>query len=53
MSKKTRWLLKFFAILLVLVAIGMNLQFIMIPAISLYQFWLVVLGFVLLLIASK
>ena len=52
MSQKTKLILKIVAILTVLIAIGMQLQFVIIPAISVYKFWLVVIGFILLLIAK-
>ena len=53
MSNKTRSLLKVLAILLVALAVLMELSFIIIPVLSLYKFWMVVISFGLLLIASR
>lgn len=53
MSNKTRSILKITAIVLVLLAIMMQLGWIVIPAILGYKFWLVVIAFGLLLIGSK
>jgi hypothetical protein len=53
MSNKTRSVLKGIAIVLVLLAIVMKQQWIIIPAIYGYTFWMVVVGFGLLLISSK
>ena len=53
MSNKTRNILKAIAVILVLLAVLMHLQIIIIPAISVYKFWIVVLSFGLLLISSK
>lgn len=53
MSNRTRSILKVFAVILVLLAVLMRLDVVIIPAIAAYQFWFVVIGFGLLLIASK
>jgi antibiotic biosynthesis monooxygenase (ABM) superfamily enzyme len=53
MSNKTRSILKAVAVLIVLLCVAMQLQWIIIPAISAYKFWLVVIAFGTLLIASK
>ena len=49
---QTKLVLKIGAILLVLLGVGMQLQFVMIPALRMYKFWMVVISFVLLLIAD-
>ncbi|MFZ5970386.1 MAG: hypothetical protein ACOYXA_02225 [Bacteroidota bacterium] len=53
MSNKTRSILKAVAVLVVLLAVAMQLQWIIIPAISAYKFWMVVFAFGVLLIASR
>jgi hypothetical protein len=53
MSNKTRSILKAIAVLLVLLAVLMELKIVIIPAIAIYKFWLVVIGFGLLLVGSK
>jgi len=53
MSNRNRSILKAIAVILVLLAVVMQLQVILIPALSLYKFWIVVIAFGLLLIASK
>jgi len=53
MSNKTRSVIKGIAVILVLLAVLMNLNWIIIPAVSVYKFWIVVVSFGLLLIASK
>jgi hypothetical protein len=53
MSNKTRSILKITAIVLVLLAIMMQLGWIVIPAIAGYKFWIVVIAFGLLLIGAK
>jgi hypothetical protein len=53
MSNKTRSVLKGIAIFLVLLAIVMKQQWIIIPAIYGYIFWMVVVAFGLLLVSSK
>jgi hypothetical protein len=53
MSNKTRAILKGIAVVLVLLAVLMQLQIVIIPAISVYRFWIVVVSFGLLLISSK
>jgi hypothetical protein len=53
MSNKTRNILKITAIILAVLAVAMHLHIVIIPAIAIYQFWIVVTAFVLLLIGSK
>lgn len=53
MSNKTRAVLKGIAVVLVLLAVVMQLGWVIIPAISGYKFWFVVIAFGLLLISSK
>ena len=53
MSNKMRSILKVLAVVLVLVAVMMHLGWIAIYGISIYKFWLAIIGFGLLLIASK
>ncbi len=53
MSNKTRAILKGIAVVLVLLAVLMQLQIVIIPAIAGYRFWIVVISFGLMLISSK
>ena len=53
MSNRTRSLLKVLAILLVALAILMELSFIIIPVLAGYKFWMVVIGFAVLLITGR
>ena len=53
MSNKTRSVLKGIAVVLVLLAVLMHLGFVSIATVTVYRFWLVVIGFGLLLISSK
>jgi len=53
MSNKTRSILKAIAVVVVLLCVAMQLQWVIIPAISVYRFWLVVFAFGILLISSK
>ena len=53
MSNRTRSILKAAAVVIVLLAVVMQLQWAIIPSISVYKFWLVVIAFGLLLISSK
>lgn len=53
MSNKTRSVLKGVAVVLVLLAVVMQIGWVIVPAISVYRFWLVVIAFGLLLISSK
>ncbi len=53
MSNKTRSILKAVAVIIVLVAVLMDLHIIIIPAISVYKFWMVVAAFGIMLISSK
>ncbi len=53
MSNKTRSILKAIAAGLVLLAVLMELKVVIIPAISVYKFWMVVIGFALMTISSK
>lgn len=53
MSNKTRSILKAIAVIIVLLAVLMQLQVVIIPFLAPYKFWMVVIGFGLMLIASK
>ena len=53
MSNRTRSIVKAVAVVLVLLAVVMQLQWVIIPSISVYKFWLVVIAFGLLLISTK
>jgi hypothetical protein len=53
MSNKTRSILKIIAVVLVAVAVMMHIGWIAIPSLSVYRFWLVVIGFGLVLATSK
>lgn len=53
MSNKTRSILRAIAVVIVLLAVLMDLHIVMIPAISVYRFWMVVVGFGIMLISSK
>lgn len=53
MSNKTRNILKAIAVIFVLLAVLMQLQIVIIPAVSVYKFWIVVIAFGLLIISSK
>lgn len=53
MSNRTRSILKAIAVIVVLLAVAMQLQWVLIPSISVYRFWLVVIAFGLLLVSSK
>ena len=53
MSTKTRSIIKAIAVILVLLCVIMQLGWVIIPAISPYKFWIVVLAFGTLLITSK
>ncbi len=53
MSNKTRSLLKGVAVLIVLVAVLIHLDYISIKYVDPNRFWMVVVGFGLLLIGSK
>ena len=53
MSQKTRLKLRIIALIIVLMAIGMQLQFIIIPTISAYTFWFAIGGVILLLVANQ
>ena len=51
-SQQTKLKLRIIAITIVVLAVGMQLQFIIIPSLSSYIFWFVVGAFILLLITS-
>ncbi|MFQ3213996.1 MAG: hypothetical protein ACJAT1_002036 [Marivirga sp.] len=52
MSRKTKNLIKLIAIVLVLILVFMQLGIIAIPAIVAYKFWLSIIAFCMVLIAS-
>jgi hypothetical protein len=53
MSNKTRSILKAIAVILVLLMVLMQLTWVVIPILVPYKFWILVVAFGLLLIASK
>jgi len=53
MSNKTRSVLRIVAVVLVLIAVMSHIGWIAIPTLSVYRFWLVVIGFGLVLASSK
>lgn len=53
MNNKMRSLLRIVAVLLVLLAVLMELNVVMIPALAGIRFWLVVISFGLMLISSR
>lgn len=53
MSNKTRSVLRIIAVVLVLLAVMMHIGWLAIPSLSAYRFWLVVIGFGVLLISSR
>ena len=53
MSNKTRSILKAIAVIVVLMAVLMQLRIVIIPSVSYYTFWMVVIAFGVLLISSK
>lgn len=53
MSNKTRSILRAIAVVIVLLAVLMDLQIVIIPAIAVYKFWIVVVAFGIMLISSK
>jgi len=53
MNRKTRFIIKFIAIVLVLVAVLLDLGTLTIPSLLPYKFWMSVLGFGLLLVSSR
>lgn len=53
MSQKTRAILKVLAIVLVLLTVLMQFEFVLIPALRPYMYWIVVAAFGLLLAAGK
>jgi hypothetical protein len=53
MSNKTRSIVKAIAVVLVLLAVAMQLHWVAIPSIVAYRFWMVVIGFGMVLISSR
>lgn len=53
MNNKMRSILKVIAVLLVLLAVLMQLNIVVIPSLVSAKFWMVVIGFGLMLITSK
>lgn len=53
MSKRNRFLIKFFAILLVLISVFLEMDILKIQFLEIYKYWMSILGFGLLLLASK
>jgi hypothetical protein len=53
MNNKIRSVLKGIAVLLVLLAVMMHIQWVVIPALTAYKFWMVVIAFGVVLITSR
>jgi hypothetical protein len=53
MTPKTRSLIKGIAVLIVLLAVLMEMQFVQIPTLSPYKLWLVVIAFAMILFTTK
>ncbi len=53
MSNRTRSVIKGLAVILVLLAVAMQLQWVIIPTLSYYKFWIVVIAFGIVLISSR
>ncbi len=53
MSNKTRSILRAIAVVIVLLAVLMDLQIVIIPAIAVYKFWIVIAAFGIMIISSK
>jgi hypothetical protein len=53
MNNKMRSLLRVAAVLVVLLAVLMELKMVMIPALAGMKFWMVVIGFCLMLISTR
>lgn len=53
MNNKMRSMLRIIAVLLVLMAVLMELDMVLIPALSGMKFWMVVIGFCLMLISTR
>ena len=53
MSNKTRSIIKAIAVVIVLLIVVMELRWVIIPAVSPYRVWLVVVAFGMLLVGSK
>jgi hypothetical protein len=53
MSRRNRFLVKFFAILVVLVSVLLELDVLNLQALEAYKYWMTVLGFGMLLIVSR
>lgn len=53
MSNRTRSIIKGIAVLMVLLTVMMQMDWIAIPAISAYKYWIVVIAFGMVLISSK
>lgn len=53
MNNKMRSLLRVSAVLVVLLAVLMELKMVMIPALAGMKFWMVVIGFCLMLISTR
>ncbi len=53
MSNKTRSMIKWISVIIVVLCVIMHLQLIIIPAIIAYKTWLLVAAYVMLLLTSK
>ncbi len=53
MSKRNRFLIRFFAILIVLVSVFLELDILKLSFLDPYKYWMTVLGFGMLLVVSR
>ena len=53
MSRRNRFLIKFFAILIVLISVLLEMDVLNVSFLEPYKYWMTVLGFGILLIVSK
>ena len=53
MSNKTRSVLRAIAVVVVLLAVLMELGMVMIPSLAGFKFWMVVIGYGIMLISAK
>jgi hypothetical protein len=53
MGQKTKLTLRIFVVMIALLTIGMQLQFIMTPGAKVHKFWVLVGSFILLLITGQ
>lgn len=53
MSNRIRSIIRAAAVIIVLLAVLMELSVVIIPAVSAYKFWIVVVGFGLMLLSTR